>query len=134
MKYRLWDIRRLGLVPQISEANVNTEIAGFGSIGAYAPGVTVNDSPLAQQVAANYLVNIYFYDFIRYGASKDFNFWVDQTNAGQIALGLYRANIKTPIYPQLTKLLQDVPLPALNTNPRGTALGLLHFIAVCRDD
>ena len=129
MKYRLWDIRRLGMVPIINELNSNTYLgiapgySGFGSIGAYAPGVTVNDSPLAQQVAANY-ANIFIYDFIRYGGTIDINFWTNAPNGtNYIELGPYRGNLKTLVYTQTTKLLQDVSPPALNTIPVVRRLG-----------
>ena len=117
MKYRLWDIRRLGMVPKLAEGNTNTTLgvysghSGFGSIGAFAPGIQVNDSTLARQVAAN-AFNIFLYDMIRYGGVKDFNFWTNGgPPAGTTVMGPWLSNIKTPVYSQTTQLLQDVALP-----------------------
>ena len=87
---------------------------GFGSIGAFAPGIQVNDSTLARQVAANAL-NIFLYDMIRYGGVKDIVISGPTGGLPCAATAADRAvcsaTSRRPSTTQTTQLLQDVALP-----------------------
>ena len=133
MKYRLWDMRRLGITPVINEANISTAIGifpgynGFGSIGPDAPGVTVNDSPFAQLIAANCL-NIFLYDMIRYGAVKDIGFWTNALNGGAVynpELGIFSRQSQNDRLHATNKTAAGCIASGVERDPGGAAAGLL---------
>lgn len=101
LKWVMYEVRRLGLVPEVHELNCNYN----NTPGGVAPPLT---KPQAQQYCANYSLRI-LYDWMIYGGLKDIIFWTNvPTRAGQIEEGLWWGNQKTPLFHGLATLFKSV--------------------------
>ena len=100
LKWVIYEVRRLGLVPEVHELNCN-----YNNIPG---GVAPLTKPQAQQYCANYSLRI-LYDWMIYGGLKDIIFWTNvPTRPGQIEEGLWWGNQKTPLFHGLATLFKTV--------------------------
>ena len=118
MKYQLWDLRRLGLVPEVTEANVSVNCnspAGCNSslvCSICSPGYSLGSMTWGSQ----YMARI-FDTMITVGGVIDFTMWTESPNAvGADEMALYHGNQKTPFYYTFANQLQNLT-PAV-TFPR----------------
>ena len=126
LKYNLWDVRRLGLVPEITEFNVapNCGNAPNGCSTNLCPVCTPGLSLSNLQYASQYAGRI-FDTFITYGGVKDITIWNNGPNtANANEMGVYINNQKTPFYNLLTSQLQN--LSPATTFPR---VRRINFVA-----
>ena len=118
LKYQLYDVRRLGLVPEITEGTVSMN-CGNGSSGCSTnscPVCTPGSSLVNQQYASQYMATV-LDTFIRYGGVKDITFWTSNPeHVGSLDMALYLGNQKTPLYNTFSSQLQNIS-PAV-TFPR----------------
>jgi GH35 family endo-1,4-beta-xylanase len=117
LKYQLWDLRRLGIVPEWTEANIAAN--GGTNVGLY--GLSLGSQ--MNQYATNYMMTL-AKAFIQYGGVKDFTFWTNTpNNAVPPYLTLWQGNQKTILYTTFEALLQDGAITPPSSFPVVRRLG-----------
>jgi GH35 family endo-1,4-beta-xylanase len=114
LKYQLWDLRRLGIIPEWTEANISAS----GVFGL------VTGSTQMQQFSTNYML-LLFEDFVKYGGMRDVTFWSNAADNPNLLpyLTLWQGNQKTQLYLTLSTLLQDGTITPPSTFPVVRRLG-----------
>ena len=106
LKYILWDLHRLGIVPVVTEANARIDVANSN----LCPVCTLGTATLNNQIFGAQMLQYLFYDMIVYGGVTNFQFWPNQPalTGGIPLMGVYVNNQKTPFYSMFTNLLLNV--------------------------
>ena len=101
-KWAIWEVRRLGLIPEVTELN-----CFYSKILPKGTGYT-NGSPEAQHFCVNYMLrNIY--TWMTQGGLKDITFWGNAPiHTGDLIINGWSGNQKTEMYRGLLKLYTDV--------------------------
>ena len=100
IKWEMYETRRLGLIPVVTEANCNYA----GLPGGISPPLTTLQ---AQQYCANKTAMILYYMMI-YGGLKDFSIWTNDGLSGQLLEGLWFGNQKTSLFRVFETLVANV--------------------------